>query len=47
MAADRLAKALGVPWIFELQDPWMWAWSDRAAIYKEFTRLLGVRRKLL
>ncbi len=42
VAADRLAKALGVPWIFELQDPprGCGLGPDRATIYKEFTRLL-------
>jgi len=41
-AADRLSNALGVPWIFELQDPprGCGLGPDRMSIHTEFKRLL-------
>ncbi len=42
-AADRMAKAIGVPWILELQDP-PWGCGlaeERKTISKEFKRLLN------
>ena len=48
-AADRLAKLLGVPWVFELQDP-PWGCGlgpGRETVRAEFKRLLESATKLV